>query len=340
MSKQYTPPFTITNKIIDDVSIISKQIGVVLSTQQLDKHPHLRKINRIHSIHSSLAIENNSLTFDQVTDIINGKAIIGPSRDIREVKNAIKAYDELERLDPFSIADLLKAHGILMDDLVKKPGELRTVGVGVFSSNTCVHLAPPAELVPSQIDDLLAWCKTTDVHPLIRSSVFHFELEFIHPFVDGNGRIGRLWQTLILSRWEPIFAWIPIESMILEKQQEYYQALNISGKKGNSTVFVEFMLDTIRETLDNLSREQDVLKLTDLERTVIQKINHDPKITIKELSETLQLSIKQVRSIMDGLRKNGVLERTGSTKAGSWKIRLPYTKPRAKKGQRKGKEIA
>ncbi|HJJ54644.1 MAG TPA: Fic family protein [Methanocorpusculum sp.] len=323
MSKKYTPPFTITNKIIEEVSVISRQIGVVVSTQQLDKHPHLRKNNRIHSIHSSLAIENNSLTFSQVTDIINGKAVAGPSKDIREVKNAIRAYDELDNLNPFSKDDLLKAHRILMDSLVEKPGELRTVGVGVFSGETCVHLAPPPQFVPAQIDDLLAWCRATDVHPLIQSSVFHFELEFIHPFVDGNGRIGRLWQTLLLIRWEPIFAWIPIESMILEKQQEYYNALNISGKSGNSTVFVEFMLQTIRETLDKLSKEQHAPDLNELEPAILQSIRQNPKITIRELSETLHLSVKQVRSRMDMLKKNGILEHAGSTKSGYWKILTP-----------------
>ncbi|HJJ35841.1 MAG TPA: Fic family protein [Methanocorpusculum sp.] len=306
--------------MIEDISIISKQIGVVLSTRQLDKHPHLRKNNRIHSIQSSLAIENNSLTLSQVTDIVNGKPIIGPAKDIREVKNAIRAYDELDTFNPFSKEDLLKAHGILMDALVEKPGELRTVGVGVFSGETCVHLAPPAALVPTHIDNLLEWCKTTEVHPLIQSSVFHFELEFVHPFVDGNGRLGRLWQILLLSKWEPMFVWIPIESMILERQQEYYQALNTSGKRGNSTIFVEFMLQTIRETLEKLSKESDIDGLTRQEQAVIQNIRQNPEITIRELSETLQLSIKQVRSIMDTLKKNGILEHVGSTKSGYWKI--------------------
>lgn len=320
----HAPPYEITDSIIDKVSSISRLLGQITAEQSFDKKPHLRKINRIKSIHSSLAIENNTLTLSQVTDIINGKAVIGPYNEILEVKNAGKAYDLLETLNPYEEKDLLEAHKILMDGLTPEPGRFRSCGVGVFSGETCIHLAPPAQFVPSQIQNLLRWTEETSVHPLIKSSVFHFELEFIHPFTDGNGRIGRLWQTLILSRWDKTFAWIPIETLILGRQNAYYEALSISGKTGTATPFIEFMLETIEQAL--LSRQDDTINdrindtINDTEQTIINLIKQNQKITIKELCEKTGKSPSTVNRTLTSLKKQNIIRRVGANKNGYWEI--------------------
>ena len=320
-----SPPYTITDTIIDKISEISLLLGKLTAKNTLDKKPHLRKANRIQSIHSSLAIENNTLTLSQVTDIINGKAVIGPYNEILEVKNAGKAYDLIETLNPYEEKDLLAAHKTLMEGLTKEAGQFRSCGVGVFSGETCIHLAPPAHLVPSQIQNLLLWAKETPAHPLIKSSVFHFELEFIHPFTDGNGRIGRLWQTLILSTWDKSFAWIPIETLILGKQKEYYEALSISGKSGTSTPFIEFMLETIKEALiskQNNDIINDIINdtINDLEKTILDIIKQNPKITIKELCEKTNKSSRTVTRTLSSLKKQNRIARIGANKNGYWKI--------------------
>ena len=323
-----TPPYTITDTIINKISSISRLLGKLTAENTLNKKPYLRKANRIQSIHSSLAIENNTLTLSQVTDIINGKAVIGPYNEILEVKNAGKAYDLLETLNPYNEADLLTAHKTLMDGLTPNAGEFRACGVGVFSGETCIHLAPPAQFVPSQIQNLLNWAKETPVHPLIKSSVFHFELEFIHPFTDGNGRIGRLWQTLLLSEWDKTFAWIPIETLILGKQNEYYEALSISGKSGTSTPFIEFMLETIDEALlskQNNSQDDtinDIINdtINDTENTILHLIQKNPKITITELCDKTGKSRPTVTRAISSLKKQNLIERIGANKNGHWEI--------------------
>lgn len=230
-SSSYTPPFTITNTIVERIASISELVGKLSVKGAPYKNPHLRRNNRIQTIHSSLAIENNTLTLAQVTDIIDGKRVLGPPKEIREVSNAYEAYELLSSLDPYRTEDLLKAHKIMMTDLVQEPGAFRTTGVGVFARTTLVHMAPPAQFVSNQIEDLFAWCRNADGHPLMKSCVFHAEFEFIHPFVDGNGRMGRMWQTLILSRWKPLFAWLPVESLIRDHQERYYAALGDMREK-------------------------------------------------------------------------------------------------------------
>ena len=313
-----SPPYTITDTIIDKISPISKLLGQITAEDSLNKQPRLRKINRIKSIHSSLAIENNTLTLSQVTDIINGKAVIGPYNEILEVKNAGKAYDLLETLNPYEKKDLLTAHKTLMEGLTSDAGVFRTCGVGVFSGETCIHLAPPAQFVPSQIQNLLDWAKETPVHPLIKSSVFHFELEFIHPFTDGNGRIGRLWQTLILRTWDKSFSWIPIETLILGRQEEYYKALSISGKSGTSTPFIEFMLETIEQAL--LSRHYDTIN--EIEETIIHLIQQNPKITIDEIIKYTGNSRSTITRALSTLKKKNIITRIGANKNGYWKVSL------------------
>ena len=213
--------------------------------------PHLRKENRIRTIHSSLAIEHNSLSLEQVTAIIDGKRILGNPVEIKEVKNAYTTYEMMLTLDPFSVDDLLKAHEAMMKELISENGRFRSGGVGVFNGKALVHMAPPANMVPGQIQDLFSWYKASEIHPLIRSAIFHYEFEFIHPFADGNGRLGRMWHSLLLGRWNEIFYWLPVEDLIRSRQEEYYKALGKSDRDADSSAFVEFLLQVILDTLQN-----------------------------------------------------------------------------------------
>jgi Fic family protein len=253
MSNNYLPPFNISSTMVSLVADISQKLGRLAVLDEVSNNLRLRKINRIRTIQGSLAIEGNTLTEEQITAILEGKRVLAPPREIQEVRNAIKAYDLFEQWEAHSKDDLLAAHRILMTGLLDSPGAFRTGGVGVMAGKTIIHMAPPAGRVPLLMSDLFEWLRTTDVHPLIAGSVFHYEFEFIHPFEDGNGRMGRLWQTLILSRWNPLFANVPVESLVYEHQAEYYEALNKSSKNGESSVFIEFMLRTILAALTALS---------------------------------------------------------------------------------------
>jgi len=248
----YAPPYNVTDKIIHLVAKISEQVGAITVKAETISSPKLRRDNQIRTIHSSLAIENNSLSLAQVTDIINGKRVLGAPNEIREVKNAYEAYEHLLTLNPYRVEDMLTAHKILMADLTKEVGRFRSGGVGIFAGQQLVHMAPPAKIVPEHIDNLLDWAKDSDAHPLIKSCVFHYEFEFIHPFDDGNGRMGRMWQTLLLFQWKSLFAWLPVEELVRERQQEYYDVLATADKAANSTVFVEFMLQAIYDSLKEL----------------------------------------------------------------------------------------
>lgn len=250
---EYTPPFHITDKIINLVAAISEQIGRIKVLSHGNMNPHLRKENRIRTIHSSLAIEHNSLSLEQVTAIINGKRILGNPNEIREVKNAYEAYELMLSLDPYSVKDLLRAHKIMMAGLIPENGKFRSGGVGVFDGNVVIHLAPPAMLVPEEIHNLFEWYKTSGLHPLIRSAIFHYEFEFIHPFADGNGRMGRMWHSLLLGKWNELFYWLPIEDLIRKRQKEYYDALGQSDREADSRNFVELMLKIILDTLEETS---------------------------------------------------------------------------------------
>lgn len=245
------PPFSITNKIIGQVAEIAELIGRISEKSHLNKNPMLRRKNRIRTIYSSLAIEQNILTVEQVTAVLDGKHILAPPKDIEEVKNAYEIYEYLEQLDPYSTDDLLKAHGVMMRGLVDEAGEFRSRPVGVVDSKTgeVIHFGTLPQYVPDLICQLQQWTKETDVHTLIKGCVFHYEFELIHPFSNGNGRMGRLWHTLILSKWNPLFAWLPVESMIHQKQQDYYQVINYCNNACESTKFIEFMLDSIIEAL-------------------------------------------------------------------------------------------
>ncbi len=246
---KYQPPYTITPEILNRVAAISEAIGRLTVLTDRARALRLQRINRIRTIRGSLAIEGNTLSEAQMTAILEGKRVIAPPREVQEVKNALAAYDRFDTWKPMAEKDLLEAHRILMSGLIDETGIYRHGGVGVMAGQQVIHMAPPAGRVPHLMADLFAWLAATDAHPLIAGSVFHYEFEFIHPFADGNGRIGRLWQSLILARWNPLFADIPVESLIFEHQAEYYQAIQESTQKTDSGPFIAFMLRMILDTV-------------------------------------------------------------------------------------------
>ena len=246
------PPFVATPVILSLVAAIGEQVGRLEASLPPERQLLLRRTNRLRTIQGSLAIEGNTLTLEQVTAVVAGKRVLGSVREVQEVRGAVAAYEHLGTLDPTTREDLLAAHGVLMAGLVDRPGHFRTTAAGIQRGKEVVHIAPPAGQVRALMNDLLAWLKTTDDHPLIAACVFHYEFEFIHPFVDGNGRMGRLWQTLILSRWKPLFALVPVESLIRDQQAGYYAALNESNRAGASTPFIAFMLQVIHDALAGL----------------------------------------------------------------------------------------
>lgn len=250
------PPFEITNKIIQLVAEIAELVGRVSATNAVN--PILRRANRIKTIHGSLAIEQNTLSLEQVTAVLNGKHVLAPPQDIAEVKNAYEIYERLDTLNPYSVDDLLTAHGIMTRNLIDESGMFRTRPVGVVDqTGQVLHFGTLPQYVPDLIMQLLDWTQHSDLHMLIRSCVFHYEFELIHPFSDGNGRVGRLWHTLLLSKWNPAFAWLPVESIIHDRQEAYYDAINRSNDACESTVFIEFMLSAIKTSL------MDVVKMGD-----------------------------------------------------------------------------
>lgn len=299
---EYKPPFSITNKILSYVSSISEKIGRITTTSNLESKPHLRKNNRIRSIHSSLKIEANSLTLGQVRDVINGKSVLGEQKEIQEVKNAYAAYERLSEIDPYNIQHLKQFHGIMTKFLVEESGEFRSGEEGVFNGDQCIFMAPPAQFVPQLMSELFDWMREAqnNVHPLILSSVFHYEFVFIHPFSDGNGRMARLWQTAILSNWKSIFEYIPVESQIEKFQAEYYEAISQCHITGESTIFIEFMLSQIDKILDDISAQ--ISEKNDYLPETVQKLlaimEYDIPYTSNALMEKLGLKARE------GFRRN------------------------------------
>lgn len=340
MSKQpsYIPPFTVTSEIMRLVSEISEQVGIV--TTLLGDNvpsPMLRKANRIKTIHSSLAIEHNTLSLKQVTDIIDGKHVLGAPNEIQEVKNALQAYQLMSQLDAFKEKDLLRAHELMMLALVDNAGCYRHAGVGVFDGDKCIHMAPPADRVPALMADLFEWVKKTDVHPLVSSCVFHYEFEFIHPFVDGNGRMGRYWQTMLLSKWKGIFSWIPVETIVKEHQQEYYDVIAKCDAAGSSTVFIEFMLRCLLDAMKRIEDEPEEVPnklpnkvpnklrlqypdLSDAVWDVYQELMEDGHASAATVGSHLGISDRMVRKHISVLRDAGIIERIGGNKTGYWKL--------------------
>ena len=298
----HKPPFTITNEILSYVSSISEKLGRITATINMEAKPHLRKNNRIKSIHSSLKIEANSLSLGQVRDVINGKTVLGEQREIQEVKNAYAAYERLSEINPYSIKDLKQFHGIMTKYIVEESGVFRRGEEGVFNGDQCIFMAPPARLVPELMNNLFDWMEKekNSVHPLILSSVFHYEFVFIHPFSDGNGRMARLWHTAILSKWKPIFEYIPIESQIAKFQDEYYNAIAKCHTDGASTIFIEFMLSQIDKILYDISIQssEDNEQLSEYIKKLLHVMEYDVPYTGRALMEKLDLKSKE------GFRRN------------------------------------
>lgn len=289
--KEYSPPFQITDAIIEKISEISELIGSISTLQDRDTNPRLRRDNRIKTIHSSLAIENNSLSLEQVTSIINGKRILGEPKEIQEVKNAFEAYERLLAYDPYSVADLLAAHKTLMNELVREAGTFRSGNVGIYKGDALVHMAPGPNMVPELVSQLFAWLKNAKAHPLVKSCVFHYEFEFIHPFTDGNGRMGRMWNTLLLYKWKPLFAWLPIETLIRERQDGYYAALRQSDQACDATPFVEFLMAVICDTLREIALTQQSgieTEITSPVKLLVEKLGYDT-LTARQIMERLGL---------------------------------------------------
>jgi len=287
--KDYAPPYTISDKTVNIISDITEIITKIPLNDHMSNNPRLRRDNRIRTIHASLAIENNSLSIEQVTDIINGKRILGAPDEICEVKNAFEAYNKLLELDPYSVKDLLYAHKVLMDKLAKEAGTFRSGGVGVFAGKQLVHMAPSANQVPKLMKDLLDWAKKAEVHPLIKSCVFHYEFEFIHPFADGNGRMGRMWQTLLLYKWKSLFGWLPIETLISERQTQYYKVLGECDQSVDSGKFIEFLLTAVYDTLSEIAKtEQVTVQVTEQVKALLNVIG-DVEYSTLELMGLLGL---------------------------------------------------
>ena len=335
------PPFTINSQIVNLIAKISEQVGG-LNASLLNSSPQLRKKNRIKTIAATLAIEGNNLTEEQITAIIAGQKVLGSARELAEVAGAISAYDALPNLQPHKINDLLKAHNLMMTGVLLDAGKFRNKAVGIHKGGKVSHIAPPAHQVFGLMANLLSWLKKSPEHPLITSSVFHYEFEFIHPFSDGNGRLGRLWQTLILSKWHRLFLVLPLESIIKDNQKKYYQALEKSDKNGNSTAFIEFMLLAISETLDKNMLSKNILAKNAPKNTLInapkntlinapinpQKtpdailmlIKNNHKITYQQIADILQKNLRTIGRSIALLQKNQKLTRVGSNKSGYWQI--------------------
>lgn len=293
----YRPPFEITNEMLSYVASISEKIGRITATANLESKPHLRKNNRIKSIHSSLKIEANSLTLGQVRDVINGKLVLGEKKEIQEVKNAYAAYEKLSEIDPYSINDLKTFHGIMTRYVVDESGAFRRGEEGVFNGDQCIFMAPPARFVPQLMDELFEWMRKakTTVHPLILSSVFHYEFVFVHPFADGNGRMARLWHTALLAKWKSVFEYIPIESQIEKFQEEYYSAIAKCHVDGASTVFIEFMLAQIDHILEEISGQigEESEQLTEYLKKLLDAMEYDVPYTAKAIMDKLGLKSKE-----------------------------------------------
>jgi len=321
----YKPPYTITNKILMSVSNIVELLSELNHIKKELNAPKLRKKNRIKSITGTLQIEGNSFTEEKVTNVINGKTVLGTMREIEEVKGAIHAYDYLEKYKYKNEKDLLKAHKFLMQNILNNAGAYRHSNVGVGGSEGVTHVAPPPNMVPHLMGELFSWLENTDDHLLVVSCVFHYEFEFIHPFNDGNGRVGRLWQSVILNNYKNIFGAIPIESVVRDNQEAYYQALEDSESLGESTPFVEFMLEVILKTLINLKKEnvpKNVLKNVPKNRLekILTLIRKNKDVTIIELSNLLSVTDKTIKRDISKLKEQNRVKRVGSLKAGHWEI--------------------
>jgi len=333
----YQPPFTITPLIINQVVAVGELLGR-WAAQAEQSSPLLRKENRIRTIQASLAIEHNSLSTEQVTAVMEGKRVLAPAKDIQEVRNAILAYEQLAGWCSHNKNDLFTAHSLLMKGLVDSPGHLRAGDVGIYREKQLIHMAPPASQLNRLLSELLHWLQHTDIHPLVASCVFHYEFEFIHPFADGNGRMGRLWQTLILSEWRAELAWLPVETLIHNQQQEYYRVLGECDRVSDCSAFISFMLDNLREALaeglagkafayDKLSEEmseemseENRTKLSKTAQNILGLLADKPMLTIAQLATELAISSRTIERHLKVLQDNQKIMRIGATKNGRWRV--------------------
>ena len=314
------PPYEINSKILKSVSSISEKIGEIKAHYLNRPDPKLRKKNKVKTIYSSLKIEGNALSEEQITDIIEDKRVLGKRRDILEVKNAIKVYDRLETFRPLSIESFLSAHIIMMNGLVENPGKSRNQGVGIFDGSEVTHLAPPAKNIDSLMKNLFKYLEESDDLEIIKSCVFHYEVEFIHPFIDGNGRMGRLWQTIILMEEYPVFEYIPFETLLSETQEEYYGALAESDQEGDSTSFIEYMLKVIEDSLDELL-EYDNKTMTNVDRLKYFISLGKDEFSRKDYMRVFKniSSSTASRDLRKGVELN-MLKKTGSKNKTTYKI--------------------
>ena len=326
MTQPYQPPFTVTAAIVSQVAAIAESIGRLGAVE--GRALRLRRINRIRSIRGSLAIEGNTLSEAQITAILDGKPVIAPPREVLEARNALAAYEGLPRWQAAKEQHLLAAHACLMKGLADDAGRYRRGGVGVMQGKQVLHMAPPASRVPALMKNLLRWLADTGQHPLIASSVFHYEFEFIHPFSDGNGRMGRLWQTLILSRWNPLFAHVPVESLVHAHQSGYYAALNESTRRSDSAVFIEFMLARLLEAIEAAGSVQETRVKTRVKTPVkaadqiLALLRKQPTLTLAALAARLGKSTSAIERAVRKLREAGRLRYIGPKKGGHWE-RMP-----------------
>ncbi len=313
------PPFTVSADAVLLVAEISALIERYTLRSEQQEALRLRKANRIQSIQSSLAIEGNMLSMTQVTDILEGRRVVAPLREIQEVKNAIAAYDLFAELDPYSVEDLLRVHGVMMEGLIEDAGCFRRGGVGVFAGGRAIHIAPPADRVLFLMRGLFGWLRGARDHLLIRSCVFHYEFELIHPFADGNGRMGRFWQSLILAQVHPLFQYLPIETMIHKCQQDYYRAINASSAANDSGPFIEFMLGEILRAL-RLHQRAPVRTQEELVGVVREYIRLHPGCRVNAMVDALGVSRRTLERVLQSLKREGV-EFRGAPRNGGYYVK-------------------
>ena len=316
----YQPPYTITPLIVQRVAEIVELLTRWQVAGDNALSPQLRRNNRIRTIQASLAIENNTLSIEQVTAVLDGKPVLGLPSEIQEVRNAFAAYEQLPNWQAHSAADLLTAQGLLMAGLVDDAGGFRTGGVGIYNGQDVVHIAPPASRVAALMTDLLAWLASAPVHPLIASCVFHYEFEFIHPFADGNGRMGRLWQTLILSQWQPLLAYLPVESVIRDRQTAYYQALVDADTLADSTPFIEFMLQALLDAMIAVPTKTSGKESVKTSGKILALIRENGRVTIPELAVAIGISERSIERNLKKLQAEQRLSRIGPANGGYWKV--------------------
>jgi Fic family protein len=320
---EYAPPYIITTKIVNLISSISEEMTKIEIDKSNIISPKLRKINRVKTLAGTLEIEGNFIGEEKITAMLDGKRVLGTYEEITEVEGAIAAYKAFEKYDYKKLDDLLYAHKLLMNEMLKTAGNFRKVNVGVGGENGVSHIAPQPDLVPKLMVDLFSWLRDSDEHPLIKSCVFHYEFEFIHPFSDGNGRTGRLWQSVILYHWKEAFIVIPTESIVRDHQEEYYKAIEDSSDLGESTPFIEFMLEIILEAISRVGNKvgSEVGNLTDNQKNILELIEKNNRISAAKLADFVGISTRKIEENIAKLKQQGLLERIGGTR-GYWKLKI------------------